>query len=87
VPVKVHREVRGLLVLTRQHPFSTPDCSALADLAQQVASALQRVDGVALRFGQPDHKDPRFSRPAATANDQREDQAAVPVAIKAVATT
>jgi hypothetical protein len=87
VPVKVHREMRGVLVLARQHPFSAPDSSALEDLAQQIASALQRVDGVALRFGRPAPGDPRFSPPAATGNDQHVDQAAAPVAIKAVATT
>jgi hypothetical protein len=57
VPVRIHLELRGVLLLARRHPFSGPDSSALETLARQVASALQRVDGVSLRFGQVPHKD------------------------------
>jgi hypothetical protein len=54
IPVFVQQDLRGVLVLGKRHapgPYGAADLSALMGLASQVAGAVQRIDGITMRFG------------------------------------
>jgi GAF domain-containing protein len=55
LPIFVRQDLRGLLVLGKRHvpaPYGAADLAALLGLADQVSCAVQRIDGITLRFGQ-----------------------------------